>query len=118
VGCTRCRRRGRLAALLVLGGYDSLLTRLSQPWAALGLARRWCWDWSQLVAAVLGLAHLPCWYSRWAGGATADLGDQTPPRRFGVLVLTVFVAESVGLTSDAGCTATRAAFFIAGADVY
>lgn len=91
------------SALLVAGGYDSLLARaFSQPWVALGLyaplvlgllvqligRRFWAWPYVYMLVLALGMA-----------GTTEDLGDQM--YAYGgsaVMVLTVFVAESVGLT--------------------
>jgi hypothetical protein len=90
------------SALLVISGYDSLLANaLSQPWVALGLyapvllglivqligRRFWAWPYVYLLVLAMGVA---C--------TSEDIGDQM--YAYGgsaVLVLTVFVAESVGL---------------------
>lgn len=90
------------SALLVVGGYESpLADALGQPWVALGLyapvllglivqlvgRRFWAWPYVYLLVLSLALA-----------GTSEDIGDQM--YAYGgsaVLVLTVFVAESVGL---------------------
>jgi len=90
------------SALLVVSGYDSLLANaLGRPWIALGLLapvvlglivqligrRFWAWPYVYLLVFALGVA-----------GTSEDIGDQM--YAYGgsvVLVLTVFVAESVGL---------------------
>jgi hypothetical protein len=91
------------SALRASADYGSLLAEaLRQPWAALGIylpillglgvqlagRRFWAWPYVYLLVLVLGMS-----------GAMEDLGDQM--YAYGgsaVWVLTVFAAESVGLT--------------------
>lgn len=91
------------SALVVAHGHDSLLaTMLSRPWVALStyapvliglivqLAGRRFWAWPYVYVLVLVLA---------VTGTSGDIGDQMYAYGGSVVwVLTVFAAESVGLT--------------------